>query len=83
MSIAVCFQGWRCWAEIKERCADCLMFVYNPLRITEFCLSFMSLLLFEAWCQSPWIGLQWGTIVFVKKCAGLIIESVYKESVGD
>lgn len=43
----------------------------------------MSLLLFEALCQSPWIGLQWGTIVFVKKCAGLIIESVYKESVGD
>ena len=59
-----------------------LMFVYNPHRITECCFSFMSLFLFEALCQSPWICLQ---LEYHCICQEMrrFDHSVYKGSVGD
>ena len=67
-----------------ERCEDCLMFVYNPHGIREFCFSFMSLLLYQSRLlyQSPWLCLQLEYRYICQEMRGFD-HSVYKGSVGD
>lgn len=77
------FQGWQCWAEMKERCADCLMFVYNPHRIVNGILFFLyeSALIWGFVSES----LDLSTVGYRCICQEMrgFDHSVYKESVDD